>query len=124
MSERDSAPQELLFGFTRAEWAAAAGFADESFELFREIASRPHSEWPAAAHIDPTQWLLMARTSPAHAAGVLRVVGPMWQGWADARRSRIPDIADPDLQIDHLEWAREYEAMVAQLRELAGIPNE
>ena len=121
MADQDSGKHEAkLFGFTRAEWAAADALDVENFDDWLEGESIPGSPWPGWMMIGGTQWLRLGRLSPLHAARVLHVIGPTWQQWATARRERIPDLIDPDLRLDFIKWAEEYEAVLAELRSLAG----
>jgi hypothetical protein len=89
------------------------------FESLLEIAERPHERWLGAGEIDEHRWHRLARLRDGHAERALAVVGPVWERWAAARRARIPELEDPDLQSDYLEWARQYETALEELRRLA-----
>ena len=121
MTDHNSGEHEAkLFGFTRAEWTAADALDVENFDGWLEGESIPGSPWPGWMIVGGAAWLRLGRLSPSHAARVLQVIGPTWEQWATARRARIPDLVDPDLQRDFLRWAEEYEVVLAELRSLAG----
>ena len=124
MDDQDSSgPDGELFGFTRAEWAAADAL--EYLEAdWLDAYIGASSGWPRWMRISGGQWLRLGSLSPSHAARVLHLIGPAWQEWAAARRARIPELADPDLKLDFLEWAKEYEVVLEELRRLAGTESD
>ena len=114
-----SGKREQLFGFTLDEWVASGVQEREYFELLLEADTHPHERWLGPGTIDEHQWLRLARLDRAYATRALNVIGPVWERWATARRARIPELSDPDLQLDHRTWAEQYETALEDLQRLA-----